>query len=132
MLFENAHQLRLANTTKAEKIVWEVIRNRKIENCKFRRLHPIDKFVADFYCHEKKLIVEVDGGYHNKKEQIELDEARTQVVNEYGIKVIRFTNDEVLNDIQSVIEKIVNALKASPPAPSPNGGGLGVRSYFKL
>ncbi|MDO9184829.1 MAG: endonuclease domain-containing protein [Bacteroidia bacterium] len=116
--------MRIANTTKAEKIVWEVIRNRKIENCKFRRQHPIDKFVAEFYCHEKKLVVEIDGEYHNKKEQIQLDEARTQVINEYGITVIRFTNEEVLNDIQSVIEKIINALKASPPIPSPNGEGI--------
>ncbi len=123
-IFENAHQLRLVNYTKAEKFIWEVLRNRKIENCKFRRQHPIDKFIADFYCHEKKLIIEVDGGYHNEKEQIELDEARTKVINEYCVTVIRFTNDEILFDIHSVIEKIIAALSTSPPASSPNGEGI--------
>lgn len=110
-LFEKAHQLRLVDTTKAEEILWEVLRNRKVENCKFRRQHPIGQFIADIYCHEKKLVIEVDGGYHNEPEQKEYDEARTQVINEYGITVIRFTNDEVLNNLQSVKDKITNALK---------------------
>jgi len=112
------------------------LRNRKIENCKFRRQHPIGKFVADFYCHEKKLVVEVDGGYHNEQEQKEHDEARTQIINEYGITVIRFTNDEILNNLQSVINKITAALK-SPEENSPlskwrgAGGEVGFK-VFKL
>jgi len=122
-LFENAHQLRLVDKTKAEKKLWEVLRNRKIENCKFRRQHPIDKFIADFYCYEKKLIIEVDGGYHDEKEQKERDEARTQVINEYDITVIRFTNEEVLNDIQLVIREIVKALNTSPLNPLSNWRG---------
>ncbi|NCQ19684.1 MAG: DUF559 domain-containing protein, partial [Ignavibacteria bacterium] len=109
-IFENAHQLRLTDKTEAEEKLWQQLRNRKVENCKFRRQHPLGKFIADFYCHENKLVIEVDGGYHNEKEQQEHDEARTQVINEFGISVMRFTNDEVLNNIKSVIEKITNAL----------------------
>ena len=135
-LFENAHQLRLVDKTEAEEKLWQCLRNRKIENCKFRRQHPIGKFVADFYCHEKKLVVEVDGGYHNEQEQKEHDEARTQIINEYGITVIRFTNDEILNNLQSVINKITAALK-SPEENSPlskwrgAGGEVGFK-VFKL
>lgn len=110
ILFDNANRLRLLDSTKAEKILWEAVRNRKIENCKFRRQHVLGNFVADFYCHEKKLVIEVDGDYHNEKSQRERDEARTQIINEYLITVIRFTNNEVLQDIQFVIEKISNAL----------------------
>ncbi len=111
-LFENAHKLRLVDTTKAEKILWEALRNKKVENCKFRRQHPIGRFIADFYCYEKKLVIEIDGGYHNEKEQNSYDELRTQIINEYNIAVIRFTNEDVLNNIQSVIEKISDALKS--------------------
>ncbi len=124
IIFENAHQLRLVDSTKAEKLLWEVLRNRKMENCKFRRQHPIDKFIADFYCHEKQLIIEVDGGYHNEEEQKEHDESRTQIINEHCITVIRFTNDEVLYNIQLVVEKISKVLNSKPPTPSPNGEGI--------
>ncbi len=138
-IFENAHQLRLIDKTEAEEKLWQQLRNRKVENCKFRRQHPFGKFFADFYCHEKKLVIEVDGGYHNEKEQQEHDAARTQVINEYGISVIRFTNDEVLNNIQAVIEKITNALKnfgniSLSKSPSPFGEGRGEVGFkvFKL
>ncbi len=136
-LFDNAHQLRLVDKTKAEEILWQELRNRKVENCKFRRQHPIGKFIADFYCHEKKLVIEVDGDYHNKEEQKEYDEARTQVINEYGITVIRFTNDEVLNNIQSVLNKIRQTLNITTVDNSPlstwrgAGGEVGFK-VFKL
>jgi len=132
-LFENAHQLRLVDKTEAEEKLWQCLRNRKIENCKFRRQHPIGKFVADFYCHEKKLVVEVDGGYHNEQEQKEHDEARTQIINEYGITVIRFTNDEILNNLQSVINKITAALKSSEEnSPLSKWRGAGGEVGFKV
>jgi very-short-patch-repair endonuclease len=135
-VFENAHQLRLVDKTEAEEILWQYLRNRKVENCKFRRQHPIGQFIADFYCHERKLVVEVDGGYHNEIEQQEYDAGRTQVINDYGISVIRFTNEEVLHNIQSVLNKIRQHLKTSstkhtfhkttsPTTPSPVGEGNG-------
>jgi very-short-patch-repair endonuclease len=109
-IFENAKELR-KNTTAAESILWKSLRNRKILGSKFRRQHPIGNFVADFYCHETKLIIELDGGYHNEKEQTERDEARTQVINEFGINVIRFTNYEVINNLGTVLSKILEFFK---------------------
>ncbi len=134
-IFENARQLRLIDKTEAETKLWDHIRNRKIENCKFRRQHPLGKFIADFYCHEKQLVVEVDGGYHNEKEQKEHDALRTEAINEFGISVIRFTNEEVLKNIKSVVEKISLALtSALTSTPSPKGEGKGEVGFkvFKL
>ena len=98
--------------TKEEVILWEKLRNRKIENTKFLRQHTIKFiyegkmrfFVADFYCADKKLIIEIDGKIHLS--QIEKDKLRNEVLNELGYEVIRFTNEEVNNNIEYVIEKI--------------------------
>ena len=90
--------------TPVEKRLWFKLRNRKVANCKFRRQHPIDIFIADFYCHEKKLVVEIDGEIHNSQKEYDL--GRTAEMENYGIKVLRFTNNEVENDISKVIEKI--------------------------
>jgi len=90
--------------TIAEKLLWNKLRNKQLEGLKFRRQHPIDIFIADFYCHEKKLIVEVDGEIH--KYQKEYDEGRTSELEAYGVTVIRFTNDEVINNIKQVIKRI--------------------------
>lgn len=129
-LFENAHNMRLVNKTEAEGVLWQELRNRKVADAKFRRQHPIGRFIADFYCHEHKLIVEVDGGYHNLQEQKEVDEARTLALNEFGIQVIRFTNDEVINNIESVKKKITDALLPSPKREGA-GGEAGIK-VFKL
>ena len=102
------------NSTQAESILWENLRNKNIKY-KFRRQHIIDIFIADFVCLEKKLIIEVDGGYHNTLEQREADELRTQILNEIGFKVIRFTNEQVIGDIDNVINKI-NTILASLPS----------------
>jgi len=129
VLFKNANQLK-QNRTEAEELLWQALRNRQIENCKFRRQHPMGNFIADFYCHEKKLIVEVDGGYHNEAEQKEYDAARTQAINEFSVRVIRFTNEEILNSLPEVLNKIAEALNA----PSPQGEGWGEVGFkvFKL
>jgi len=102
------------NSTQAESILWENLRNKNIKY-KFRRQHIIDIFIADFVCLEKKLIIEVDGGYHNTLEQREADELRTQILNEIGFKVIRFTNEQVVGDIDNVINRI-NTILASLPS----------------
>jgi ATP-dependent DNA helicase RecG len=102
------------NSTQAESILWEYLRNKNIKY-KFRRQHIIDIFIADFVCLEKKLIIEVDGGYHNTLEQREADELRTQILNEIGFKVIRFTNEQVVGDIDNVINRI-NTILASLPS----------------
>ena len=95
------------NATEAETIMWDILRNRQMDDYKFRRQHPIAGFIPDFVCLEKKLIIEIDGGYHNTKEQEEYDNLRTQWLNEYKYNIIRFTNDEVINNTESVKEKIL-------------------------
>ncbi|MEP6684974.1 MAG: DUF559 domain-containing protein, partial [Parafilimonas sp.] len=111
------------NKTEAEDKLWQVLRNRQVDNCKFRRQHPISGYIPDFVCLEKKLIIEIDGGYHNETEQKKFDEARTEWVNEYQYKLLRFTNDEVLTNIDKVTEKISAALlladNSTGAAPSP-------------
>ncbi|MEX2369554.1 MAG: endonuclease domain-containing protein [Bacteroidales bacterium] len=94
-----------SNLTKAELCLWENIRDRKL-GFKFRRQHPIGIYIVDFYCHELKLVVEVDGDIHQEHEQIDWDRERTIKLNMLKIKVIRFTNDEVLNNIDEVINSI--------------------------
>ncbi|MEX1239499.1 MAG: endonuclease domain-containing protein [Cyclobacteriaceae bacterium] len=92
--------------TKAELVLWTYLRNRKLDGFKFRRQHPISDFIADFYSHECKLIIEIDGEYHNAVEQRQYDEGRSYELKELKIKVIRFTNEEVLKDIDFVLDEI--------------------------
>ncbi|WP_428225135.1 DUF559 domain-containing protein [Flavobacterium sp.] len=99
--------------TQAETMLWEHLRNKSIKY-KFRRQHIIDMFIADFICIEKQLIIEVDGGYHNTAEQKEVDALRTEILNELGYKVIRFTNEEVIGAIDVVIKKINTILESLP------------------
>ena len=98
------------NATPAEDILWENIRN-KVLGFEFRRQHIIADFIADFVCLDKMLVVEVDGGYHSEREQIEDDELRTERLNRLGFQVIRFTNEEVLFNIESVLQKTQNTLR---------------------
>ena len=93
-------------STNAEKALWAQVRNRKLQGFKFRRQHPIADFVADFYCHEGRLVVEIDGEYHNDREQHQYDEGRVYELKELNVKVIRFTNREVLDNMDFVLKKI--------------------------
>jgi len=103
--FIKAQSLR-NNETKAEKILWEKLRSNQLKGHKFRRQHPISLFIADFYCHQLKLIIEVDGQYHNAPEQIKKDDERTQSLQDNEMKIIRFTNCEIENNIGKVITQI--------------------------
>lgn len=101
--------------TVTEKLLWEQLRNNQMLNLHFRRQYPINSFIADFYCHKIKLIVEVDGNIHNMPENIKYDAIRTDLLNKLGIHVIRFTNHQVINDIEnviSVIKEYANKLKS--------------------
>ena len=91
------------NMTNAEKILWEKLRNKNFQNLKFRRQHPISLYIADFYCHELKLIIEIDGGYHSAADQMLSDKERTEVLNFNDIEVIRFTNQQVEHELDSVL-----------------------------
>ncbi|MBO6881326.1 DUF559 domain-containing protein [Winogradskyella sp.] len=112
-LMKELQQENKKNSTEAERILWESLRGKKLD-VKFRRQHIIDEFIVDFVNIEKKLVVEVDGGYHNTKEQQEIDEIRTLILKDLGFKVIRFKNEEVIGDIDSVLNKIQTTLKSLP------------------
>ena len=110
--------------TEAEKILWKALWNHGFANLKFRRQHPVKWFIADFYCHDFKLVLEVDGGIHNSEIQSEHDENRTSALEELGIRVIRFSNEEILNNLESVLQKIQQSIQRSS-SPSPCGEGAG-------
>jgi len=109
-IFENARALR-QTSTEAEEKLWQGLRNKKLSGLKFRRQHTIDKWIADFYCHEKKLVIELDGSIHNEKEIIEYDEARTKDLKELGINVLRFRNEEVMTSMETVLKSIAEFCK---------------------
>lgn len=92
--------------TKAEKILWERLRNNKLKGYKFRRQHPISLFIAGFYCHQLKLIIEVDGEYHNSPEQIQKDQERILILQDNNLKIIRITNLKIETDIDEVMTEI--------------------------
>lgn len=110
--YENAHYLRQIKTEAEEKL-WQSLRNRKVMNLKFRRQHPFGNYVLDFYCHEIKLCIEADGGIHNEKDIKEYDLERTKVLNDNGIKVLRFKNQEIIETIVIVLNKIEVFVKTS-------------------
>ena len=103
--YENARDLRKVQT-KAEGKLWEGLRNGKVDDLKFRRQHAFDDYILDFYCHKIKLAIEVDGAVHNDAEVAAYDKVRTKNLNDNGITVLRFTNDEVEKNIKSVIQII--------------------------
>ena len=95
--------------TPAEKILWKHIRTNKLNGLHFRRQQIVHGYFADFYCHEHELIVEVDGAIHEF--QKEYDAEREEYLNSLGLRVIRFTNDEILKDLKGVLQKIVEECK---------------------
>lgn len=97
-------------TTEAEEILWQYLRGKNFDKYKFRRQHIIDEFIVDFVCLSKKLIVEVDGKYHQKPEMIEADKFRTEFLNNLGYTVIRFTNEEIISNTENILEKIKDKL----------------------
>jgi len=90
--------------TPAEQKLWQHLRNRNLFGLKFRRQQPIGHFIVDFYCHEHKLIIEVDGGIHERKQRY--DEARTRWLEQQDCRVIRFKNEDVIFNVEAVLNKI--------------------------
>ncbi|MCL7763030.1 DUF559 domain-containing protein [Polaribacter sp. Z014] len=103
---------RKKQTTPAEQVLWQQLKTKKLDS-KFRRQHIVDEFIVDFICIEKNLIIEVDRKYHNTKEQQEADHLRTEILQELGFKVIRFTNEEVIGNIEGITQKIAQELHNS-------------------
>ncbi len=107
-------------STQAEAFLWEALRNKKLEGFKFRRQHIIDQFIADFVCLSKKLIIEVDGSIHSLLENQISDAERSERLNSLGYRILRFSNDQVLTNIDNVLAEIQTELNATFE-PSPAG-----------
>jgi len=106
------------NLTDAEKLLWRHLRDRQLDGCKFRRQHPIGKFIVDFVCVEKKLVIEVDGGQHATK--VEADLQRSEYLRKKGYSTLRFWNNEVLQKTESVLEAVLLSLSEDTPSPRPS------------
>lgn len=105
---ETARLLR-RRMTYSESLLWEKLKGKQLLGLRFRRQHPIDIYIVDFYCHEAKLVIEIDGEIH--MDQIEYDDGREADIKKFNIKIIRFTNDEINNNIEIVIQNIESVIK---------------------
>jgi N-acetyl-alpha-D-muramate 1-phosphate uridylyltransferase len=124
LIFQKAEELRKFPTHE-EEIVWAYLSKNQL-GIKFRRQHPIWNYIADFYCHSLKLVVEIDGGIHNREEVKINDAERQQMIESFGICVHRFTNDDVRHSMQSVINSLLhkmNELKSIKAQSPPLGAG---------
>lgn len=108
--------------TKAEDIFWDVARNRQIEWLKFRRQSPFGRYIADFYCSEISLVIELDGKIHENQQ--EYDEIRDDIISKYGVNILRVKNEEIFENLQWVIQKIIDLI----PSPLRRGVGWGYSS----
>jgi very-short-patch-repair endonuclease len=99
--------------TTAEKVLWDKLRDRRFLDLKFRRQFPIEGFIADFYCHDERLIVEIDGSVHNEPEQMLRDENRDAALRKLSIKLLRVSNHEVFEDIDAVLRQIAHSTKVA-------------------
>lgn len=92
------------NLTPTEAILWEALWGKKLKGLRFRCQHPVERFILDFYCASCKLVVEIDGSSHD--DQQEYDQSRTEKLNQYSYRVLRFSNEEVMNDLSRVLADI--------------------------
>ena len=107
-IFKNAEYLR-KNMTHEEKMVWAYLSNNQM-GFKFRRQHPIWMYIADFYCHELKLVIEIDGGVHKQTDVKMNDVSREKDLTDFGIIVLRFTNDTVRYEMEVVTKNITETI----------------------
>ena len=96
--------------TDAESKLWKILRNKQLKGLKFFRQYSVGKYILDFYCPKVRLAIEVDGGQHAENEYNEYDEKRTAYLKRCNIMILRFWNNEVLNNIEGVYRKIVSAV----------------------
>ena len=111
-IFLKAKELR-NQMTLSERQLWSELEKNKLLGVKFRRQHPIGIYIVDFYAHKFKLIIELDGKYHQNKKQQILDKERTTFLEFNGLKVIRFKNDEILENLATVIQRIKNEVSSN-------------------
>jgi very-short-patch-repair endonuclease len=108
-LVERARELRQLRTP-AEALLWELLRNRQLLGFKFRRQHQFGDYIADFYCHEAQLVIECDGSAHGSNEAWHHDQERDAYLIAQGLRVLRFTNDRILNETAGVLDEIASHL----------------------
>ncbi len=113
-----------SNMTEAEKCLWRQLRELNQQGRHFRRQTPLGNYIVDFCEHAAKLVIEVDGGQHNSDEGVASDRERTAALERAGYRVVRFWNNEVLENTDSVLKTILSALNDPHPCPSPQGGGV--------
>ena len=113
-----ARQLR-HRPTQSEKLLWQALRKRQLAELKFLRQHPIGPSIIDFYCHEKSLVVEVDGGIHQDRDVKERDQARQELIEMYGVRFYRCTSEQVEHDLEVVLEGILKATGVGNPPSFP-------------
>ena len=111
-----ARQLR-REETEAEQILWNALRGRRLNGLKFRRQHPYEHTILDFFCVEHKLVIELDGRIHDLPDQSSADKQRTAFLNDHGLKVIRFRNEEILKDLPRVLQTIAEITSRSSSLP---------------
>jgi len=113
-LKQYSKQLR-KNMTDAERRLWTKIRRKQIKGCQFYRQKPVGDYIVDFFCPGARLVIEVDGSHHLVGETVEYDRIRDEYLSSLGLRVLRFTNAEVLNRIEGVLECIEEEIPLSPP-----------------
>lgn len=104
IIFANARRLR--NESTASEVIFGALLKPHFSDYRFKRQHPISQYIADFYCHKLKLVVEIDGCIHLSKDAIKNDKQRDEFMNSLNLKIIRFTNDEVCKDGEEVVRKL--------------------------
>jgi very-short-patch-repair endonuclease len=104
-VFKKAKDLR-KNETEGEKKLWSKLKKNQMMGLQFRRQHPINRFIVDFYCAKVKLVIEIDGSIHDLPENKEYDEGRSEILKDFGIKVIRFSNEQIIRNIEDSLIKI--------------------------
>lgn len=109
-LKKRAQELR-SNMTDAEIILWSKLKGRQIKNAQFYRQKPIGNYIADFYCAKYKIVIELDGSQHYTDEGLEYDSERDTYLKFMGLKVLRFTNIQIMKELNSVLEVIFNEMK---------------------
>ena len=107
------------DSTEAEDILWELLRNRQFNDLKFRRQHPFWRYIADFYCDDLKLVIELDGKIHESNDKKEYDGIRDEIIEAYWVNVLRFKNEDIYENIDNIFQSIISYI------PSPIGRALG-------
>ena len=114
--FVKKRQYLRKNMTKAEIILWSKLKGKQLNGLKFRRQHGINNYVVDFYCPELKLAIEIDGGVHCYDSRITYDKQRQKEIEALGIKVLRYTNIDVIKNLEGVLNDILTTTPLSPPS----------------